>query len=152
MQVKFNKLVKCISMFQDFVDVTLVCSDGTRLDAHKVILSSVSSYFRDILKVFLTNYTWPAEFQFLIFFQTAPCKHPIIILKDTCREEASAMLEFAYTGEVRNFSLFFWQYSIINHVLKRKFQDYECVIIQTLFLGKCWPGAAPQSTPHSKMF
>jgi hypothetical protein len=63
------------------VDVTLACSDGTTLDAHKVILSSVSTYFRDILK-------------------TAPCKHPIIILKDTCKEEASAMLEFAYTGEV----------------------------------------------------
>ena len=64
------------------MDVTLACSDGTTLDAHKVILSSVSSYFRDILK-------------------TAPCKHPIIILKDTCKEEAAAMLEFAYTGEVR---------------------------------------------------
>ena len=66
---------------QDFVDVTLACSDGSTLDAHKVILSSVSTYFRDILK-------------------TAPCKHPIIILKDTPRDEASAMLEFAYTGEV----------------------------------------------------
>ena len=41
----------------------------------------MSSYFRDILK-------------------TTPCKHPIIILKDTGKEEASAMLEFAYTGEV----------------------------------------------------
>merc|ERR1719270_35157 len=30
----------------------------------------------------------------------APCKHPIIILKDTLKEEAQAMLEFAYTGEV----------------------------------------------------
>ena len=38
----------------------------------------------------------------MIFFsQNAPCKHPIIILKDTCKEEAQAMLEFAYTGEVR---------------------------------------------------
>ena len=36
---------------QDFVDVTLACSDGHKLDAHKVILSSVSTYFRDILKV-----------------------------------------------------------------------------------------------------
>ena len=63
------------------MDVTLACSDGATLDAHKVILSSVSSYFRDILK-------------------TASCKHPIIILKDTSKEEASAMLEFAYTGEV----------------------------------------------------
>lgn len=35
----------------DFVDVTLACSDGSTLDAHKVILSSVSSYFRDVLKV-----------------------------------------------------------------------------------------------------
>jgi len=65
----------------DFVDVTLACSDGSTLEAHKVILSSVSSYFRDILK-------------------TNPCKHPIVILKDTNRDEAQAMLEFAYTGEV----------------------------------------------------
>ena len=69
--------------------MTLACSDGSTLDAHKVILSSVSSYFRDILK-------------------TAPCKHPIIILKDTCKDEASAMLEFAYTGEVGG-SFFFTQ-------------------------------------------
>ena len=33
------------------MDVTLACADGSTLDAHKVILSSVSSYFRDILKV-----------------------------------------------------------------------------------------------------
>ena len=75
-----------IPIFQDFVDVTLACSDGSTLDAHKVILSSVSTYFRDILK-------------------TAPCKHPIIILKDTCKDEASAMLEFAYTGEVNIISI-----------------------------------------------
>jgi len=31
--------------------------------------------------------------------QTNPCKHPVIILKDTARDEASAMLEFAYTGK-----------------------------------------------------
>jgi len=34
------------------------------------------------------------------FFQQNPCKHPIVILKDTGRDEAAAMLEFAYTGEV----------------------------------------------------
>jgi hypothetical protein len=32
--------------------------------------------------------------------KTNPCKHPIVILKDTNRDEAQAMLEFAYTGEV----------------------------------------------------
>ena len=36
---------------QDFVDVTLACADGSTIDAHKVILSSVSTYFREILKV-----------------------------------------------------------------------------------------------------
>jgi hypothetical protein len=88
----------------DFVDVTLACSDGSSLEAHKVILSSVSSYFRDILKVLLLliNKTHFHKIYhrppFLL--QTTPCKHPIIVLKDTSREEASAMLEFAYTGEV----------------------------------------------------
>ena len=33
------------------MDVTLACADGSTIDAHKVILSSVSTYFRDILKV-----------------------------------------------------------------------------------------------------
>ena len=49
----------------DFVDVTLACSDGSMLETHKVILSSVSTYFRDILK-------------------GATCKHPIVILKVQC--------------------------------------------------------------------
>ena len=31
--------------------MTLACADGSTLDAHKVILSSVSTYFREILKV-----------------------------------------------------------------------------------------------------
>ena len=87
-QLSISVLYQSVLMdfFQDFVDVTLACSDGSTLDAHKVILSSVSTYFRDILK-------------------TAPCKHPIIILKDTCKDEASAMLEFAYTGEVNLISI-----------------------------------------------
>jgi len=65
----------------DFADVTLACAEGSTLEAHKVILSSVSTYFRDILK-------------------STTCEHPIVILKDTAREVAQAMLEVAYTGEV----------------------------------------------------
>ena len=151
MQVKFNKLVKCISMFQDFVDVTLVCSDGTRLDAHKVILSSVSSYFRDILKVFLTKYDDMQNFIFNIFSDCAMQTSNYYIKRHLPGGGQCYAGVCIHWGGKKLFSIF-WQYSIINHVLKRKFQDYECVIIQTLFLGKCWPGAAPQSTPHSKMF
>ena len=80
------------------MDVTLACADGATIDAHKVILSSVSTYFREILKVEMCYSDWFPGFMF--YFQNAPCKHPIIILKDTCKEEAQAMLEFAYTGEV----------------------------------------------------
>ena len=40
------------------------------------------------------------EINIFFLFQTAESKHPILILKDTARDEASAMLEFAYTGEV----------------------------------------------------
>ena len=107
------------------MDVTLACADGSTIAAHKVILSSVSTYFRDILKVSLPSWdlhnlnqnnfyllertTLFCEvidsFRNDVFnhscFQNAPSKHPIIILKDTLREEAQAMLEFAYTGEVK---------------------------------------------------
>ena len=46
-----NNLPYTIFYRHDFVDVTLACADGSTLEAHKVILSSVSTYFRDILKV-----------------------------------------------------------------------------------------------------
>lgn len=36
---------------RDLADVTLACSDGCTMEAHRVVLSSVSDYFRDILKV-----------------------------------------------------------------------------------------------------
>ena len=35
---------------EDFVDVTLAC-DGRSLQAHKVVLSACSPFFRDLLKV-----------------------------------------------------------------------------------------------------
>lgn len=105
---------------QDFVDVTLACADGSTLDAHKVILSSVSSYFRDILK-------------------NAPCKHPIIILKDTCREEASAMLEFAYTGEV----------NVGQELLPSLLHTAKCFKIKGLDNVQTPPGLLDLNTSHS---
>lgn len=105
---------------QDFVDVTLACSDGSTLDAHKVILSSVSTYFRDILK-------------------SAPCKHPIIILKDTCREEASAMLEFAYTGEV----------NVGQELLPSLLHTARCFKIKGLDNVQTPPGLLDLNTSHS---
>lgn len=105
---------------QDFVDVTLALSDGSTLGAHKVILSSVSTYFREILK-------------------TAECKHPILILKDTGRDEASAMLEFAYTGEV----------NVGQELLPTLLHTAKCFKIKGLDNVETPPGLLDLNTSHS---
>ncbi|KAK4023313.1 hypothetical protein OUZ56_008730 [Daphnia magna] len=66
---------------EDFVDVTLAC-EGQSLQAHKVVLSACSPFFRDLLK-------------------TTPCKHPVIVLKDILFYDLLALIEFVYHGEVR---------------------------------------------------
>ena len=68
----------------DFTDVTLALADGSTLETHRVILSSVSTYFRDVLRS----------------VPFVPASNVVLILKETSREEAKAILEFAYTGEV----------------------------------------------------
>ncbi|KAF3430130.1 hypothetical protein E2986_02230 [Frieseomelitta varia] len=65
---------------EDFVDVTLAC-DGRRLQAHKVVLSACSPYFKEL-------------------FKTNPCKHPIIFMRDVEFEHLQSLLEFMYAGEV----------------------------------------------------
>ncbi|XP_066587162.1 uncharacterized protein [Prorops nasuta] len=65
---------------EDFVDVTFAC-DGKRLQAHKVVLSACSPYFKEL-------------------FKTNPCKHPIIFMRDVEFEHLQSLLEFMYAGEV----------------------------------------------------
>ncbi|KAJ1523573.1 hypothetical protein ONE63_001420 [Megalurothrips usitatus] len=65
---------------EDLVDVTLA-ADGRFLQAHKVVLSVCSPYFKTLFKV-------------------NPCKHPIVILKDVAYKDLEALLQFMYRGEV----------------------------------------------------
>ena len=62
------------------VDVTLA-SDGRCIQAHKLILSACSPFFREV-------------------FKANPCKHPVIILQDTHFSELESLLCFLYKGEV----------------------------------------------------
>jgi len=85
--LKWNDYQHCIkSTFQslrddsDFMDVTLSC-DGEQLKAHKVILSSCSVTFKNLLK------------------QT-PTSHPVFVLWDIEPRDLSAILDFMYNGEV----------------------------------------------------
>lgn len=65
---------------RDFFDVTLAC-DGNQLEAHKVILSACSPFFRGVLK-------------------RNPHAHPLLYLKGIKYEDVLAVLNFMYHGEV----------------------------------------------------
>ncbi|XP_055389676.1 myb-like protein A [Condylostylus longicornis] len=66
---------------ESLVDVTLACSEGASIRAHKVVLSACSSYFQSL-------------------FLDHPEKHPIVILKDVRLSELQTLVEFMYKGEV----------------------------------------------------
>jgi len=65
---------------KDFFDVTLAC-DGKQLEAHKVILSACSPFFRTVLK-------------------KNPHQHPLLFLRGVQYSELVAVLDFMYHGEV----------------------------------------------------
>ena len=65
----------------DFSDVTLVCADGQQFDAHKVVLSAGSQFFKAILK-------------------TPSKKDPLIYMKGMTSSDVSNILDFLYHGEV----------------------------------------------------
>ena len=64
-----------------FIDVTLVFDDNEQVSAHKVILSSASSFFQNIL-------------------EKNPHPNPMIYLKGMTRKLFISLLDFIYLGEV----------------------------------------------------
>jgi len=65
---------------RDFFDVTLAC-DNSQLQAHKVILSACSPFFRSVLK-------------------QNPHQHPLLYLKGVRSKDLESVLNFMYHGEV----------------------------------------------------
>ena len=65
---------------QNFTDTTLVTGDNQQIQAHKVILSSCSLFFRNIL---LKN----------------PHQNPLLYLKDIRHKELKMVLQFIYMGQ-----------------------------------------------------
>lgn len=62
------------------VDVTLA-ADGYFVQAHRLVLSVCSPYFKEL-------------------FSVNPCNHPIVILKDVKSKQLTDILSFIYQGEV----------------------------------------------------
>ena len=65
---------------KDFSDVTLACEDAD-LEAHKVVLSSCSPFFRRL-------------------FKRGKHKHPIIYMRGLKADQLKAVVDFIYFGEV----------------------------------------------------
>ena len=68
----------------DFDDVTLACEDGKQFEAHKVILSSSSPFFQNILR-------------------RNKHAHPLIYMRGIKSEDLVAIINFLYCGEANVF-------------------------------------------------
>ena len=66
-----------------FTDVTLACDDGKQIEAHRVILSSCSTFFRNI------------------FVRNSSHQHMVLYLKGIHYEDLHAIVSFIYVGETQ---------------------------------------------------
>ena len=85
--LRWNEFEKNIStsfrdlrLDKDFFNVTLAC-ENNQIQAHKVILSACSPFFRSVLK-------------------QNPHQHPLLYLKGVRYEDITSVLSFMYHGEV----------------------------------------------------
>jgi hypothetical protein len=82
-----NHSLNTLSSFQQLldtntlVDVSLTCSNGKTVTAHRMVLAACSDYFYRL-------------------FKTLPEKHPVIVFKDAGEEIVRDLLLFMYKGEV----------------------------------------------------
>nr|XP_053628197.1 modifier of mdg4-like isoform X2 [Cherax quadricarinatus] len=76
----FTHTLSTLREKERYTDVTLAC-DGKFYPVHKLVLSTCSEYFMKM-------------------FETTPCKHPIVVLKDVYCKEMEALLSYMYAGVV----------------------------------------------------
>ena len=82
-----NHSLNTLSSFQHLldtsclVDVSLTCSSGKVVPAHRMVLAACSDYFYRL-------------------FKDLPEKHPVIVFKDASEQILNDLLEFMYRGEV----------------------------------------------------
>ena len=79
-QNNFSLVFGTLREGHNFSDVTLVCEDGEKFEAHKVILAASSPFFHKI-------------------FEYQKHSHPIIYMRKIKSKELSTLLDFLYHGE-----------------------------------------------------
>ena len=65
---------------KDFTDVTLACEDGQQVEAHKIVLTSLSPFFKSLLS-------------------RNKHQHPIFYMRGVKLDQLFAVLDFLYCGE-----------------------------------------------------
>lgn len=92
----------------ELVDVTLA-AEGRSFMAHKIVLCAASPFLLELLKVFTNKEknVWTVYFiikiwyqQQIRYFQSTPCKHPVVMLAGIGANDLESLLEFVYRGEV----------------------------------------------------
>jgi len=80
-QTSTSQAFQSLENDENFTDVTLACGGGSQIKAHKVILSSCSQFFKNIL---VQN----------------PHQHPLIYLNNVAIEDLRSLMKFIYSGQV----------------------------------------------------
>ena len=83
-QANVSSLYRDVRKNSDFSDVTLACEDGHRIDAHRIILSSSSEFFRDLLHSSTSSLT----------------THPLVFMRALPYNTLASVIDFIYHGEV----------------------------------------------------
>ena len=81
-QETISSSFKDLRQDKDFADVTLACEDGHQVAAHKVVLTSFSPLFMNILK-------------------SNKHQHPLVYMRGIKSEDLVAIIDFLYLGETR---------------------------------------------------
>lgn len=68
---------------RDFIDITLISDDELKFDAHKVVLSASSTFFRNMLR------------------RTSKNVHTLLFLNGVKSSDLQLVLDFVYNGEVK---------------------------------------------------
>ena len=71
---------KDLRLEKEFTDVTLACEDGQQIEAHKIVLTSSSPLFKNLLKA-------------------NKHQHPLVYMRGVKSEDLHAILDFLYCGE-----------------------------------------------------
>ena len=100
-QINISSFYQDLRDDQDFTDVTLVCGDNHRIEAHKVILASASKVFKNIL----TGNKHP---------------HPMIFMRGANENYLTAIVDFIYKGETNVFNEYLEGFLALAEDLKLK--------------------------------